>query len=414
MDAEGRKRLVEELCSFEGRGPGTDAERRAANMLAGRLRGMGRRAEIEPLYCHPKYALVHAITVVVAIAGSLLATAEPAIGFALVLLAATSMYLDVNTRFYLARRLLFRRASQNVVSPGSTPDAPTRLILTAHYDAAPSGYVFGERGLAFVRRLPPRLRIQLGPFRLMFWGGMVPLLPILAARMAGFEPGWLDIVQLVPTVLLIVSLFLLIDIALSEIVPGAYDNASGVATVLSAVEQLRADPPANLDLWAVLTGSEESHCEGMRAFVKAHKDMDPATTLIVNVDQTGYGSVHYLVTEGALISYAMDPELVELCEALAASDPRYAAQPARTSLQTDALPALIRRRRAISLTGLVDGLPAGTYHTHDDVPQNLDYEAMTRATDFLVALVRLIDRGAARAAGPTVEPPRPVGAATNV
>jgi len=206
-------------------------------------------------------------------------------------------------------------------------------------------------------------------------------------------------------VLLIVSLFLLIDIALSEIVPGAYDNASGVATVLSAAEQLEREPPANLDIWVVLTGSEESHCEGMRSFVKAHRDMDPATTLIVNVDQTGYGTVHYLVTEGALISYPMDAELVELCQALAASDPRYAAHPARTSLQTDALPALIRGRRAISLTGLADGLPAGTYHTHDDVPENVDGEAMTRATDFTVALVRLIDRGAGRSAAPSPPPP---------
>jgi putative aminopeptidase FrvX len=209
-------------------------------------------------------------------------------------------------------------------------------------------------------------------------------------------------------VLLIVSLFLLIDIALSEIVPGAYDNASGVATVLSAAEELQRDPPANLDLWVVLTGSEESHCEGMRSFVKARGEMDPARTLIVNVDQTGYGTVHYLVSEGALISYPMDPELVELCEALAASDPRYAAEPARTSLQTDALPALIRGRRAISITGLSDGLPAGTYHTHDDVPENVDAEAMTRASDFVVGLARLIDRGAGRGAASPPPPPAPV------
>ena len=405
MDAEGRTQLVEELCSFERRGPGTDAERRAGNMLAERLRRLGRRAELEPAYCHPNYALVHAITIALALAGSLAGIAAPALGFGLVLLGATSMYLDVNTRFYLARRLLFRRATQNVVSPGSRPEAPTRVILTAHYDAAPSGYVFGERGLAFIRRLPPRGRILLGPFRLMFWGAMVPLLPVLGARMAGFDPGWLDFVQLLPTVLLIVSLFLLIDIALSEIVPGAYDNASGVATVLSAAEELEREPLANVDLWVVLTGSEESHCEGMRSFVIDHRDELDANTLIVNVDQTGYGTVHYLVTEGALISYPMDAELVELCEALAASDPRYAADPARTSLQTDALPALIRGKRAISITGLADGLPAGIYHTHDDIPANVDSSAMTRASDFTVGLTRLIDRRAART--PDIPQPGP-------
>ena len=36
------------------------------------------------------------------------------------------MYLDLNGRFYLLRRLFFRRASQNVVSPGAEPEAPAR------------------------------------------------------------------------------------------------------------------------------------------------------------------------------------------------------------------------------------------------------------------------------------------------
>ena len=148
--------LIRELCSIRGARPGTDAERRAANMLGRRLRAMGRErargADLRPPPVRAR-ARLHAA---VAIAGSLLATVEPAIGFALVLVAATSMYLDLNTRFYLLRSLFFRRASQNVVSPGRRPDAPLRLVLVAHYDAARSGYVFGERGLRLARRLSER------------------------------------------------------------------------------------------------------------------------------------------------------------------------------------------------------------------------------------------------------------------
>src|SRR5262245_49726353 len=124
--------VIRQLCSFEGRGSGTDAERRAADMLAGRLRAMGRRAEIEPFFAHPQYAIVHLIHAALGIAGSLIATVQPAVGFTLVFLAAISTYLDLNTRLYLVRSLLFRRISQNVVSPGSRPDAPARLVLMAH------------------------------------------------------------------------------------------------------------------------------------------------------------------------------------------------------------------------------------------------------------------------------------------
>ena len=112
--------LVRELCSFEGRVAGTDAERRAANRpgrAPARVRPAGRRrAHLRPpavrdgdgpaLRCSASPAACVAVAV-------------PGLGFGLVLFAATSLYLDLNYRFYLLRRLFFRRASQNVVSPGS-------------------------------------------------------------------------------------------------------------------------------------------------------------------------------------------------------------------------------------------------------------------------------------------------------
>jgi hypothetical protein len=390
--------VITELCSFEERGPGTDAERRASGALVGRLRGMGRRADIEPFYAHPQYAVVHLIHAVVGIAGSLLATVQPAVGFALVLLAAASTYLDLNTRLYLARSLLFRRVSQNVISPGSRPDAPARLILMAHYDAARTGYVF-SKGAKRIRRLPERTRLALGPFRVFFWVGLVPLLPILGARMAGLDPTWLNAVQAVPTIVLIVAAFLLIDIALSEIVPGAYDNASGVAAVLSAAEDLTADPPENLDVWVVLTGSEESFCEGSRAFVRSRgKELDRATTYFVNVDSVSSGQVSYEVSEGAVISTPHDPLLIEFCEALAAADAADGdAKPIRHPLLDDALPPRVRKFRSITLrTTDEDGNLAPWYHTHEDVPEHVDSAALSRASDFVVALSRLIDREAGR------------------
>jgi hypothetical protein len=399
VDSAGRIEVIRELCSFQGRGPGTDSERRAAGMLAGRLQGIGRRAEIEPFFAHPEYAIVHLIHAAMGVAGSIIATVQPAVGFALVLLAAASTYLDLNTRLYLVRSLLFRRVSQNVVSPGNRPDAPTRLILMAHYDAARTGYIFSKASKR-IRKLPERTRLTLGPFRLFFWLGLAPLLPILGARMAGLDATWLNALQAVPTIVLIVAGFLLIDIALSDIVPGAYDNASGVAAVLSAADELTANPPENLDVWIVLAGSEESFCEGSRAFVRAHrKEFDRANTAFVNVDSVSYGGVAYEISQGPVISLPHDPQLIELCEALSAAG--QSARPIRHPLLDDAMPARVRRFRAITLrTTDEGGNLAPWYHTHEDVPERVDSKALARASDFVVSLARLLDREAGRTVAP--------------
>jgi hypothetical protein len=401
LDAAGRSDLIDELCSFEGRWPGTDAERRAAGALAGRLRSSGRKAQLEPTYVHPEYSLVIAAHALLALAGSLLALAVPPVGFVLILFAATSLYLDQNTRFYLIRSLFFRRASQNVVSPGPKPSAPGRLIISAHYDAAKTGLVFGPRSWRAAKRLSETSRVLFGPIRLIFWAGIVPLLLLSAARMAGVDSQGLALLQLIPTAVLLISLALLIDIALSGIVPAAFDNASGVAAALSVAEALDAEPPENLDVWVVLPGAEECNCEGMARWINAHRDeLDAENTFFINLDSLSFGDVHYLASEGAIISYRLDSRLVELCDAIAAADredgDRYRARPIRIPFHTDALPVITRRFRAISLIGAEDGVGPPYYHTHADTPDKVDDDSLTRGVDFAIELARQIDRDVGR------------------
>jgi hypothetical protein len=63
---------IEALVAHEGRTPGTDAERRAAHHLKGRLEELGREAETEHVDAWPawhlNYALLALIAVVVIVA----------------------------------------------------------------------------------------------------------------------------------------------------------------------------------------------------------------------------------------------------------------------------------------------------------------------------------------------------------
>ena len=404
MDAEARIELIRDLCSFEGRVAGTDSERRAANWLAERLRSAsGRRVTVEPTYVHPQTPMVEALHCALAFAGSLAAIPSPPVGFGLVLIAATSMYFDLNARFYLLRRLFFRRSSQNVVARGRRRGASGTVIIAAHLDAARTGLIFRPGVMRRFTRLSRLLATPVGPFRPLFWSVAV-LLPILGARLAGVDNNFLSILQVIPTLTLLLGTFLLVDIQLSDVVPAANDDASGVATAISLAAALAADHPGHLDVWVVLTGGEECLMEGMRAFVRSQRNvLDPETTYVLNIDAVGDGDVRYAISEGAAVSFALDKRLAELCEAIAAADrengDRYRAEPIRRGIGSDALPARLAGIPSMTITALrrPHAFPE-TYRRPEDVPDAIDAGSLDRAHDFTLELIRQLDRDAGRRA----------------
>jgi len=390
-----RKKLVRDLTAIEGRWPGTDAERRAANLLADRLRALGRQADLEPIYVHPEYSLAIALYCAVAVAASLLSVAVPVAGLGLAAIALFALIGDLTTLFRAGRRIFYRRASQNVVSPGSRPDAPATLVLTAHYDAAKTGFVFSPGRARRAARLHERFRI--GPFSAVF-ASFLLLVATLIARAAGIDAFWLSIVQLIPTAALLVTIVLLLDIALSKTVPGANDNATGVATAISLADEL-VGSLEHLDVWVVLTGAEEALMEGMVAFMRAHhSDFDRASTYFVNLDSLGIGEPRYALDEGFVIPFGYDERLISICEAIAEADEagRFNARPARIRFGTDALPARLRGFSATTISCTdADGYIPG-YHTPADVPDRLDDAALERAHAFAAEVIGLLDRDLGR------------------
>jgi Zn-dependent M28 family amino/carboxypeptidase len=219
--------------------------------------------------------------------------------------------------------------------------------------------------------------------------------------MAGIDSGLISLLQLPPTLILLVGVFTLTDIELSAVVPGANDNASGVATVLSLTEELGADPPANLDVWVVLTGGEECLQEGMRSFVRAHRaDLDTETTYFINVDTVGHGTVRFEAAAGWVVTYELDRRLVELCNAIATADRqdsnRYQARPLVHWLAGDSMPPRIAGFPATAITCLNDLNYVPGYHTPNDTPDHVDPAALDRAHGFALELVRALDRDVGR------------------
>ena len=270
---------------------GSDAERRAARHLAGRLEGLGREVAVEPFAVWPGWPLGYVINAIVAVIGSVLSVSSAKLGTGLVLLATVLTFLDLAGISPTTRRLLGRRASQNVVSWGER-ERPGALLLVAHYDSGPT---------------------RTWPLRPMFWA-LLMLLVCCVLRVGGMSGTALTVLQFLPTVALIVYVPLLLDIALSPAAPGENDNASGVAVVLRLAERL--DFLEGFGVHVLFTGSQKAMAQGIRAFLKSHrKQFVRDRTAVLNVDKVGSGEIHLTKKEGPLLTAGSHPQLVGLVEA---------------------------------------------------------------------------------------------------
>jgi hypothetical protein len=382
---------IEALTAFGPRPAGSDAERRAANHLQRRLTRLGRDSSVEPILMHPRWYLAHLTHALLAIAGSAISVGNALIGTILVAIAAISTLGDVSGRLLLARRLTGRRASQNVsaADPSGAGSRPGTLVLTAHYDSARTGAAYGR--LDDYRAALGRLIHRSIGLAEPFMYSILLLVLTSAARLAGLENTALSAVQFVPTVVLIVYVPFLVDIALSSPGPGANDNASGVATVLRLAERYGGTLD-HFDVDVLLTGAQEPGALGMRAWLRRHrKEVDPLRTIIVNVDEVGAGTVRYAAKEGPLLALRQHPRLIRLCDQIRAEDDeedgRYDAQKVTARRPGDAHAARSRGLPAIT----VSCAPAPHHHRHSDTPDEIDRAALDRVFGFCSELIELID-----------------------
>jgi hypothetical protein len=396
-----------QLARFERRGAGTDAERRAAQWLAGQVRGGRRRAAVQTFWCRPNWALAHAWHTLAAIVGSLLAVHHSILGGAIILAALLCVIADGLTGRSPGRRLTRERASQNVVSrapgpagPGSDGPASVRLIVPANYDA-------GRTGLAYrtwLRAPAARVRRLAGPLSLGWMGclalAMVWLLVIAVLRHQGAGGTPIAVVQLVPTAGMVLGLALLLDLAGAPFGPAASDNGAGTGVAMSLVRALDAAPPRWLDVELVLQGAGEAGMVGLKRHLRSRRgELRPATTIVLGVAAAGGGRPTWWASDGTLLHLRTFRRLRGLAaETLTATGTATARRPHRGRGTAPAWPARARRLPALTIGCLDPRGLAPRSHQAGDIPAALDPMALDALLQFALTLVDAIDADLARVA----------------
>lgn len=383
------------LAGFKGRGPGTDAERRAARWLAGELVAKRQRVRIETLWCRPNWALAHSWHIALALAGSLISVSHATVGAVLLAIALISTIADATIGISLGRRLTPEHASQNVVASPSGAEqstTTTRLIITANYDAGRTGLIYRDAFRATVRRLN-RATGGAAPGWLAWLAiGIVWLLAIAIIRVTAHHPSnALGAVQLPPTVALVIGLALLLDAAGAGYGPAAGDNGTGAAAAIELTRVLAADRPRNLTVELVLQGAGDSEGLGLRSYLRTRKrELKDTNAMVLGIAPSGSGEPAWWLSDGRLVPLRYARSLRTLCAQTGATLHRGRGA-------TPALPARAAGLPAIAI-GCLDSLGrAPRSHQKTDTPEHLNEAALTQTLDLGLRLVEAIDASLAPA-----------------
>ena len=143
--------------------------------------------------------------------------------------------------------------------------------------------------------------------------------------------------------------------------------------------------------------------EGMRSFVRAHRDdLERDSTYFIVLEMLGKGAnVHYLTGEGLAVTYRHSARLAELCEAISTASREEGgdleASPVTLATASDALPPTLAGYPAITLWRLAEnGLPGLEHHTQADTPDGIDGAALDQSERFALELIRQLDRDVGR------------------
>lgn len=377
---------ISRLAAIE-RGSTSTGEHRAAELIAEELRELGAEVRVEEERAHGTYWWPLGIaTGAAAVAG--LSRSRVKAGLA-ALAAAGAAADDIRAGQRVLRGMLPHGTAANVVAELGSRDAPRTVVLVAHHDAAHTGRVFHPELPRAVARRFPKAHARARTTPPTMWPAVAGPLLTGAGALLGMR-----FVRRLGTLVSAGFALAMADIGRSPVVPGANDNLTGVATLLSVARSLRDEPVEGVRVMLVSTGSEESILEGMTAFARRHfPSLPPETTHVVCVDTVGSPRLLLLEGEGMLGMREYPPSFVALVRRCAEEIGVDLWPGLRLRNATDGMIAL-RAGYPTAMVGSVDRYKLPTdYHWPTDTPENVRYGSVADAARVCRAVIERLGSG---------------------
>ena len=364
--------LVDEICEVVGPRPsGSEAERRAAEIVRARLEDAGLEAAIEtfPVPLRSLHAFLAALVGLHLAALALwwlspVASLAGVVALLLLLAAHRGLGLDP------LAPLLRPGTGTNVVGR-LRPRGETRavLVLGGHHDSAYRMPLLRSRAGTYLL-VALALTLALGVVAL----GALSVWRLVAPSPALVEPIGLALAGLGA----VAGLGLAIGVIRGDAVPGANDNLTAVAVSVAAAERLARSGLEHTELLVLSFGAEEAGLVGSRAFVRRHGP-ELSKALVLNFESLGQRGTLRVLTGELMAGVRHSATAVSLVEAAA----RAAGIELRASYLpgglTDAASFSRARIPATTLIRLDEHGLLEHYHSLEDDPASVREEHLEEA-----------------------------------
>jgi hypothetical protein len=383
------QKLLDHIQALAGtigpRGSTHPEERQAADYAFQHLQHLGYGPKLEEFRSATSIFHPHIITSLLMLAAfiiyPLIGRTSGAIAAGLSLLALVSDLLELGFFPNPLRWVTPKGNSQNVFATHEPQnDHLQDLILVGHLDTQKTGVIFSTPGwvkffqnfttIAFVAFI-----IQVG----LYLAGIVT------------QWTWLWYASIPSAIAALILLVICLEADRAPFSPGANDNASAVAMVLTLAEALKTEPLKNTRTWFVLTGCEEVQHYGMIDFIKRHK-AEWTNPKVLVFEMIGVAGPAWETKEGIIVPFKPDPQLLHIVETLAQDHPELGAYPSfivgGNSEMADAHRANLP---AITFFGLTPDGRAPYWHQMADTPDKMNPDVLERTYQFTKLFIEQVD-----------------------